>query len=176
MDFPILETERLYLRQITVEDATALFSTFSRSDVTRYYGMEPFTSIEQAEHMVKSFAEGFEAKRSMRWGISLKGEPTLLGTIGLNNWNTTHRRAEVGYELHPDYWSKGYVTEAIQAITTYSFSELQLVRLGATVFPENPASVRVLEKNGFEKEGILRNYLMQNGTSHDVWMLAKLPY
>ncbi|MCJ8008623.1 GNAT family N-acetyltransferase [Lederbergia wuyishanensis] len=173
--FPILETERLRLRKIISTDAQAIFDCFSNNDVIRYYGQDTLTSLEQAEQFVEFFAKNYEEKRGIRWGIELREKEGLIGTIGFNVWSPKHKRAEIGYELHPYYWGKGYATEAISKVISYGFNELDLTRIGAVVFIENKPSNELLKKLGFKKEGILRNYMYQNGIPHDtnVYSLIK---
>ncbi|WP_449537599.1 GNAT family N-acetyltransferase [Ferdinandcohnia sp. Marseille-Q9671] len=173
--FPLLETERLRLREITIADAAGIYNCFSNEEVTRYYGQDPLTSIEQAEQFVAFFSKNYKEKRGIRWGIELKGEKGIIGTIGFNVWSPKHKRAEIGYELHPSYWRKGYATEAISEVITFGFTELGLTRIGAVVFIENASSNELLKKLGFEKEGVLRNYMYQNGVPYDtnVYSLVK---
>ena len=173
--FPKLETERLRIREIVHSDAQAIFNCFSNKDVTRYYGQDPITDLGQAEQFVEFFAKNFKEKRGIRWGIELKVNKELIGTIGFNAWSPKHKRAEIGYELHPHYWRKGYATEAVQQVISHGLYGLGLTRIGAVVFPENTASNELLIKLGFEKEGILKNYMYQNGVAHDtnVYSLVK---
>ncbi|MBW9234785.1 GNAT family N-acetyltransferase, partial [Leptospira santarosai] len=85
MSFPLLESERLLLIDLNQSHAVHLFNQFSRKDVTRYYGMDPLTTLEQAEKMIENMNKGFLEKRSARWGIQIKETGELAGTIGLNN-------------------------------------------------------------------------------------------
>lgn len=78
-----------------------------------------------------------------------------------------NRRAEIGYELHPDYWGKGYAKESIIRALEFGFDEMDLKRIGAVVFLENQQSNELLMKLGFQKEGILKNYIIQDGVSYD---------
>lgn len=172
--FPVLETERLRLREINMEDAEALFNCFSSDKVTRYYGQETFRKIDEAEQFVKAFRDTYEKKRGIRWGIERKSNPGLIGTIGLHAWASKHRRAEVGYELHPDHWRNGYISEALQAVVSYGFNDLNLTRIGAIVFTENEGSQKLLQKLGFQQEGMLKQYMYQNGCSFDVNVYALL--
>lgn len=172
--FPILETKRLILREIVHEDAGDIFAYFSNEDVTKHYGMQALEHIEQAEQLIQGFTKGFQGKRSMRWGITIKGNNRLIGTIGFNLWVPVHRRAEAGYEIHPDFWRKGLASEALEKIVEYGFQELELTRIGATVYIENTASNEMLLKQGFEQEGTLRNYMYQDGYAHDVNIYAKV--
>lgn len=173
--FPLLETERLRLRELTEEDSEVIFSYFSNDVVTKYYGQETFTSIEQAKRLVELFVRNYSEKRGIRWGIEKKGTKGIIGTIGFNAWMPHHKRAEIGYELHPDYWKKGYASEAAKRVLEYGLKELGLTRIGAIVFLENTASNQMLTKLGFQKEGILKNYIYQNGVPHDTNMYSLLP-
>lgn len=172
--FPVLETERLNLREITKEDAEGIFACFSNGNVTRYYGEETLHHIAQAEKFVDFFSKNYEAKRGIRWGIEIKGIKKIIGTIGFNAWSPKHKRAEIGYEIHPDYWRQGYSSEALSTILSYGFDVMGLSRIGAVVFLENEASNQMLLKHGFQKEGILRDYIVQNGTSHDTYVYSLL--
>lgn len=172
--FPVLETERLNLREITKEDVEGIFACFSNEAVTRYYGEETLQKIEQAEKFVDFFSQTYEAKRGIRWGIEIKGTKGIIGTIGFNAWSPKHKRAEIGYEIHPDFWRRGYTAEALSKVLSFGFEEWDLKRIGAVVFMENEASNHLLTKLGFEKEGVLRDYMYQNGTSHDTYVYSLL--
>ncbi|MBM7665758.1 ribosomal-protein-alanine N-acetyltransferase [Solibacillus kalamii] len=171
--FPKLETKRLVLREILPSDAEDIYSIFSNEEVTKYYGLNTFKKIEQAEKLIEAFTNNFQTEKGMRWGIEKKGFPGLIGTIGFNSWSKAHRRAEVGYEIYPDFWRNGYASEAVAKIVEYGFQEMGLTRIGAIVFVENDGSSQLLMKQGFEKEGILRKYMYQNNEAFDVIMLSK---
>ncbi|KIL34410.1 acetyltransferase [Cohnella kolymensis] len=171
---PTLETERLILREIHREDADSIFSYFSNDNVTRHYGMKTFEKLEQAENLIDAFSKNFTEKRGIRWGIEKKDSKGLVGTIGFNLWSPAHKRAEIGYDIHPNVWRMGYTSEALQRILEYGFDKLGLTRIGAVVFIENEASNQLLLKQGFEKEGILRNYMYQNDKVYDVNIYSKM--
>lgn len=172
--FPILETERLILREITKNDVDAIFSCFSNDDVTRYYGQETLEKIEQAEAFVDFFINSYKEKRGIRWGIERKGNQGIIGTIGFNAWSPKHKRAEIGYEIHPEYWGKGYTFEAVSKVIQFGFDEFGLTRIGAVVFIDNEASNNLLTKAGFHKEGVLRDYMYQNGEAYDTYLYSIL--
>lgn len=172
--FPIIETDRLILREIVTDDAQGIFACFSNELVTRYYGQDTLHDIDQATAFVSHFSKIYRDKRGIRWGIERKGSKGIIGTIGFNNWSPKHKKAEIGYELHPDHWKKGYVSEAVQAVCSHGFHQLDLNRIGAVVFIENEASSRLLVKLGFQKEGVLQKFLVQNGVAHDVIMYSLL--
>lgn len=172
--FPLLETKRLVLREITKEDAAAIYVNFSNPKVTQYYGQETLMHMEQAEQLVDFFTTSFKDKRGIRWGIERREVKGLIGTIGFNAWVPKHKRAEIGYEISEEHWRKGYTSEALHSVLSYGFDELNLTRIGAVVFKDNEASKQLLKKFGFEKEGILRDYMFQNGVPNDTYVYSKL--
>ncbi|MCY7805900.1 GNAT family N-acetyltransferase [Bacillus spizizenii] len=165
--FPVLETDRLSLRQIKDQDAEAIFVCFSNHEVTRHYGLENMKSIEEANSMVQTFAGLYQEKRGIRWGIERRDTKELIGTIGFHALAQKHRRAEIGYEIIPAHWRNGFASEAVSEVVSYGFAALGLTRIGAEVFTENDASNRLLVKMGFQKEGVLRQYMYQNGIPYD---------
>ena len=173
--FPILLTPRTTLREITEVDADTIFDCFSQKEVIRYYGQEKLTTFQEALHLIDIFAENYRNQKGLRWGIERIDTGELMGTVGFNQWNQKHKRAEIGYELHPKYWGHGYASESASAVMAYGFDTLQLVRIGAVVFLENKASQHVLEKLGFQQEGVLKNYMYQNGKAHDTFVYSSLP-
>ncbi|MTW86579.1 GNAT family N-acetyltransferase [Virgibacillus dakarensis] len=174
MSFPTLETERLNLVQIGHQHQQSFFDIMSRDDVTEYYGMESLHSEEEAQQIINHFRENYKSERGIRWGMVLKNTQEFIGTVGLNNLNIKGKKAEIGFELHPSYWQKGYVTEAINEVLGYSFIDLELYRIGAVTFPDNTASNNLLKKIGFVFEGKLRGYLYQNKQSHDALICSML--
>ncbi len=171
--FPILHTDRLDLIEITERHLDDFFAIFNNKEVTRYYNLVPFTSPEDGRQYVEVFRKGFEDNMYIRWGITLKGESHIIGTLGFNNYTLNHR-AEIGYDLHREHWNKGYITEALKEIIEYGFDVLEVNRIEAEIIPENKASGRVLEKAGFSKEGLLRAWHYWNERHFDVEMYSLL--
>ncbi len=174
MELSILTTERLILNKVEESDADRFFDIMSRDEVTVYYGMDSLKYQEEAIEIIRSFDVGLSLSRGMRWAIRLKETDEFIGTIGLNNVNLKAKKAEIGYELHPDYWQRYFTQEAIRAVLNYTFSELELYRIGAVTFPENTSSNKLLEKLGFTLEGRLRGYLYQRNQSHDAYIFSLL--
>lgn len=173
--FPILETERLILRELVEDDAQAILNCFSNEDVLRYYGQNRLTDLEQVKNIIRNFSNSYKEKRGIKWGIQIKETEGIIGTIGFHDWSSEHKRAEIAYALLPEHWGKGYATEAVKKVTTYGFHELNLTRIGAVVFTENQASHVLLTKLGFQKEGVLRNYMYQNNVAYDTNVYSLLP-
>ncbi|EJQ60119.1 GNAT family N-acetyltransferase [Bacillus mycoides] len=174
MGFPKLETERLLLRELTLLDAEAMFHYFSKESVIRYFGMDSFENIEQAKTTIQTFRKRNEEGSVFRWGIEKKGTDQLIGTCGFHLINNHHKRAEIGYELDDTYWGQGYATEALQAMLAYGFETLHFIRIAAVVYIENEASRNLLKKIGFQEEGLLRKYMIQNDVAHDTVVYSLL--
>lgn len=174
--FPILETERLKLVELGYQHVQGLFEILSIEEVMRYYGSDSFTTPNEAMKLIEIFQKNYKEKRGIRWGIVLKRNKRLIGSLGLNSLLLKNKRAEIGYELHPNYWRNGFTIEAIKEVLRFSYNELGLNRVGAVVYPENEPSLRLLRGLGFTQEGILRDYMYQSNQYHDTIVLSLLKH
>lgn len=172
--FPILKSKRLTLREILVTDLNRMFAILSREDVTRFYGLEAVKNSSEVMELIHYFNEMFTTKKGIRWGIIENETNLLIGTCGFNSYNERNKRAEIGYELHPDYWNKGFASEAISSVLTYGFDALHLNRIAAIVYPENIPSQKLLRNLGFIEEGLLRDYLIQGDQYHSTIVFSIL--
>ncbi|WP_448569274.1 GNAT family N-acetyltransferase [Thalassotalea ganghwensis] len=178
MQFPQLETSRLQLTQLTRGDAADVLTLFSQSSVVKYYDLEQFTDEAQAKQLIAFFSKRYSEGVGIRWGIKLKETNTLIGTCGYNSWSAAMRNAVIGYDLHPNFWGKGIMTEALQAIIKVGFNgDLpcgKLHRIQADTVPGNIASEAVLTKLGFREEGIRRQAGFWKNAYHDLKCFALL--
>jgi [ribosomal protein S5]-alanine N-acetyltransferase len=156
--FPVLKTPRLTLRALTFEDAKDVYAIFSDERVTRYYDVSTYTELEQAKLFIRRMKDRFEGGDGIRWAITLNTTNRLIGTCGYNMISALTRRGVMGYELHPNYWGQGIMTEALRANLNYGFRVLQLNRVEAFVLPDNHRSARVLKRLNFTEEGTMRDY------------------
>lgn len=158
--FPVLETERLLLRELTTDDAESLFFFRTNPQVLQYIDREPMTHISEVSAFMQRIMNQQDANESIIWAIELKDQPGhLAGTITYWRLEKEHLRAEIGYQLHPDHWSKGLISEAMKAVIEFGFSIMNLHSIEANINPANSGSRRVLEKAGFIKEAYFReNY------------------
>lgn len=173
-EFPQIETENLILREIKPSDAEAIFQFFSDEQVIRYHDVGAFTSVVQAEILSDRWSERFRNQRGIRWGIAKKDDDIIIGTCGYGQWIKQYFRAEIGYELSKTHWRKGIMTEGLTAVVKFGFEKMELNRIEATVMMENIASMRLLEKLGFQEEGILRKYGFWKGGFHDLKLFSLL--
>lgn len=147
--FPILQTERLVLRKITLQDAPEIFIQRSHPTIQKYIKREPARSVADAEEHIVKITQLEKIKKSITWAITIKGDHKLIGSICLWNIEPELNKAEVGYSLHPDYYNKGIMSEALQKILNYGFEKMQLTTIDAYTHKENTASLMLLKKNGF---------------------------
>ncbi|MGB3367673.1 MAG: GNAT family protein [Acidaminobacteraceae bacterium] len=173
-EYPTLKTDRLLLRELLDSDSTDLYEIFSSEKVTKYYGMFPVTSIEAIMHMINNFSVGFKDHRSIRWGIVEKTSGKVIGTCGFHNINKHHFRAEIGYELSESYWNNGYMKETLQTILSFGFKVMNYKRIEALIYPDNSFSIKALEKLGFKKEGLLRDYMCFRNKTTDLFIYSLL--
>jgi ribosomal-protein-alanine N-acetyltransferase len=161
--FPNLVTEKLSLRQLTPEDVNELFKLRSDEKVNRFLTRNPSRTIEDASAFINKINRGIRNNESMHWAITLKSDNRMIGTICLWNIQPENYRAEIGYELNPDFWGKGIMKEAIAKVIHYGFDIMKLHSLEADLDPGNFQSIMLLEKNGFIKEGHFRESTYFNG-------------
>jgi ribosomal-protein-alanine N-acetyltransferase len=171
---PTINADRVCLRCVTEDDVDALFRIFSHPEVMRYWDAPALPNRQAAVTLVNEIHDGFQRRASLKWGIAQRTDNTLIGTATLFNLNLDNRRAEVGYGLDRAQWGKGYMQEALRALFGYAFDELGLHRLEADVDPRNAASIRTLERLGFQREGFLRERWHVNGEIQDAFFYGLL--
>jgi ribosomal-protein-alanine N-acetyltransferase len=160
--FPTLETERLVLRAPVDADAELVFRIQSDPRVNRYLGRLPDVTVADSAARVAHMIAGVRDGTAIRWIVAVRGGDAV-GTGGFWRWNRDHRWAEIGYDLLPDHWGRGLMPEAVRAMLGYGFGALGLHRVEANVDPDNAASVRLLAKVGFTREGLLRENWLHDG-------------
>jgi [ribosomal protein S5]-alanine N-acetyltransferase len=164
---PTINTSRLSLRSISAADVDDFYTIYSNLEVMRYWSTPPLANKDAASKLINEIRDGFERRELLKWGIALLTDDTLIGTVTLFHPDFTHRRADIGYALGRAHWRQGYMHETLRAVLDYAFSVLDLHRIEADVDPRNTASVRILERLGFQREGYLRERWQVNGEVQD---------
>ncbi|BFH13790.1 GNAT family N-acetyltransferase [Paenibacillus melissococcoides] len=154
--FPCLQTECFLLRAMEERDCRDIFDLYSLEDVVRYTPLEPFQSIQDVIREWNWHQQIFAEQSGLRWVIEEKSSAKVIGTCGFLQYEKTHRRIELGYDLAPPYWGRGVMTEAAQRILSFGFRDIGVNRIEAKIDPENIASERLLLRLGFQKEGVMR--------------------
>ncbi|HZS75690.1 MAG TPA: GNAT family protein [Ktedonobacteraceae bacterium] len=165
--FPLIETERLILRQLTLEDAEDFFVCHSDPEAFRYSRHSEETSLQSATHTLNRLLKWYQDRFMLCWAIVLKENQRFIGRIQMQEWSDIHHSAEVGYRLGTQYWGKGYATEALGAVIAYLFEQTTINRIYASTWAENIASARVLEKAGMRFEGLSRQKRFVKGAFRD---------
>ena len=173
-DLPTLETERLILRKMTLEDAEAIFAYASDPEVSRYTLWETHRSIEDSRAFLELEVSKRESGGEPDWGIVYKGDHRFVGTCGIISWEPHHARAEIGYALSREYWGRNLMPEAARAMIRFGFERMSLNRIEARCIAENTASARVMEKAGMTHEGTLRQRELIKGAYRDIEVYAIL--
>ena len=166
----VINGEGFQIRSWTLEDIPCLARHANNANVSANLrdGFPYPYSETNAEVFISANLEAL-----WNFTIAINGEAS--GGIGLVVGADVHRfTAEIGYWLAEPYWGMGITSKAVHALTDYAFQHTNLVRIYATVFETNPASMRVLEKNGFQFEGILRKNVIKNGVTMASHLYAKI--
>jgi ribosomal-protein-alanine N-acetyltransferase len=165
--FPILETNRLVLRQLTVDDSENWFKNLSDDEVSVLIGMEPLENVEDSKSIINSFIDRYEKKNGMAWAIILKEDESFIGTCSYEKIDSHNLSGEIGYDLLRKYWGNGFMAEALSVIIDYGFESLRLNRIEAHTAAINSASRNLLRRLGFFEEGIFRESSFFRGEFRD---------
>jgi len=150
--FPVLQTERLVLRQLSLSDDKDIYFLRSDSKVNEYIDKPFAQSITDAQQFIQKINAGIQKNENLYWGISNKNKSKLIGTICLWNFEADKLQAETGYALHPDFQGKGVMKEALLKVIEYGFNQLNLQSIKAFTHPENKKSIKLLEKLHFTRD------------------------
>jgi len=173
--FPELNlNKQFHLREQSLEDTENFFKYYASPEVSQYILASTPKNTFEAESEIYYCRNLFRQKQGIYWAIAKRHKNEMVGAIGLYI-NNFHRRAELSYDLAKEYWGQGIMSKAIEIVRDYSFDQIGLSRIEAITMKENLASQRVLEKNGFKREGTLRNYKFYEGKPHNIEMFGTIP-
>jgi [ribosomal protein S5]-alanine N-acetyltransferase len=173
--FPVIQTERLVLRQHTEDDLPELFELRSNRQIMENIDKASFQHMQEARDQFDRMKNGYETSTGISWAITWKkGNDKVIGGCGLWRIVREHYRAEIGYAVLPQYWNQGIISEAIQAICNFGFEQIGLHSIEANLNPANARSARVLEKNGFVKEAHFKENYFHEGKFLDTLTYGKV--
>ena len=144
-------------------DALELFRMRSDEAVMQFLDRPRLQSEAEAADFLKKVMAQEECNEAVTWAISLKGETKMIGNICFWQIQKEHYRAEVGYMLHAEHHGKGLMHEALSSVVDYGFREMGLHSVQANVNPANVASIKLLEKNGFQREAYFKENYYYDG-------------
>jgi len=163
---PRLLGARVVLRPLRDDDVSALFTIFGDADAMRYWGSPPLADVSGARALLDDIRRHFRARTLFQWGIAAESD-TLLGTTTLFQIDQEHRRGVIGFALGRAHWGRGYASDAVTTVLRFAFEQLRLHRIEADPDPQNTASIRLLERQGFRYEGLLRERYFLDGEPQD---------
>ena len=169
--FPALRGRAIRLRQSRSDDADALFRLFSHPDVTRYWSRPPMQTCAEAEGLLAEMEEAFAARSMLHWLVA-RGDDAAIGTCTLFHFDPRNRCAEIGYAVLPDYWGRGFASEAVALALKWGFDSLGLQRIEADIDPRNARSRRLLERLGFLSEGRMQGRLALGNAEREAEVFA----
>jgi len=167
MSLPTIKTDRLLLREITMNDSKDMFEYAKNPSVGPMAGWEPHEMIGDSINIIDMFHRNKEKGALGVWSIILKETGKMIGTIELYGYKINHK-GELGYVLNPDYWGQGYTVEAGKAVLKFAFEYLGVKRVDCNAFSTNNQSIRVCEKLGLNYVGVKKKgYLRYDGVYLD---------
>lgn len=171
---PILQDGDLMLRPTTIEDAPFMFKYIAGDmDIATFTTVPADYTMEMANEAIERWANGYAEKTVMQNAICINDGP-IIGQVSLQSIDIRDHHAEIGYLLNAEFRGLGIMTRAVSLLCDYAFG-IGFKRIGAFAMPRNIGSVRTLEKNGFTKEAILRNYITElDGTQSDAVLFSKI--
>ncbi len=172
MQNPFIVGDRIYLRPLEMEDIDSFIMWLNDQEVRQYLSrITPLNSIRE-----RGFIENlYKDDRGIVLGIVLKENDQLIGNISLDGVSIPNRHAYLGIFIgDKSCWSKGYGTEALDLVLEHGFNQLNLHRIFLTVLSFNARAIRVYEKVGFKREGVLREHIYRNGKYHDLYYMGLL--
>lgn len=150
--FPEIGTARLCLRQLSPDDAPAIFALRTDPEVNQYLERPLLRRLEEAQDVIQSLNQGVANNSWIFWAIALKDNNQLIGTICIWNISRINSSADIGYELLPGYQGKGIMQEALSQVLDFGFQKMQLNKLQAFTHKNNNKSLQLLQKNGFSRD------------------------
>ncbi len=150
--FPVLKTGRLTLRQLRRSDGQEILALRSNHHVNKYLDRQPSKSIDDARTFIHTINENVQSGDCIYWAITVNEADSVIGTVCLFNFSENSSKAEIGYELLPDFQGKGMMQEALSTVIHFGFQQVGLQAIKAHTRFENQRSVSVLEKLHFKRD------------------------
>lgn len=171
--FPILETRRLLLREVVNDDLDMIFSFNADPDALRFVARDYYTEKNEAVIKRQSLQAGFHENTGIIWTFILKETRASLGYGGYFDIAENRIEAEIGYGILKEFWGQGYVSEAVEEMTRFGFDEMHLQRVFGRVDPKNIPSAHILQKLGYQNEGVKVDDEFARGRFFDMTIWAR---
>ncbi len=164
-----IDTKRLKLRRISLNDVQSIYTNLKSDErVTDNLVKGIHINLEETLDMVKEIISQYENRSFYHWGIELIESKELIGLIDLFHFESNETKCSVGYEIGFNWWNKGYGTEALKAVVDFAFNHIRVNEISAAHNTDNPASGRIMEKVGMQKDCIVKDMITNaKGQSKD---------
>jgi RimJ/RimL family protein N-acetyltransferase len=173
-EFPTLKSKLVRLRQLRYKDIPTM-PRLVTAHVVRYLVHVPYPyGMVDARRFINKSRRNFQLKKELDFAIELVDIGSLVGVISLQKIDTASKNAQMGYWIGKKYWNMGIATESINLVIHHAFHVLRLHKVYANVLATNRASIRVLEKNGLKKEGVLKHSIYKDDKFYDVVLYYRL--
>ena len=167
---PVIETPRLILRKARMSDVPDIYAYAQDREVARHVLWEAHASLWETRAFVSFLRWQYRGGHPSSWCIVFRETGKVIGTVGYMSYVPDNATVEVGYSIAREHWGQGLMTEALSAVIGETFRTLDIHRIEAMHFTDNPASGRVMEKCGMTHEGHLRERVYCKGVFRDVEM------
>lgn len=172
--FHALEGKNICFKSLSANDAEEVHSYASDEEVSRFIGWNLMKNLNETSRFIEEMIKRQSAGTHLYASIVLKSTGANIGTAMIFNFDKEANQAEIGYVFHKDHWNKGYGTEIVALISDFAFETLNLHKLHASVVDANIGSARIMEKNGYELEGRLKDHFFIENKYYDALLYGKI--
>lgn len=170
-----IEGKKVTLRRFKLSDAPSIYKYINNKEVCRWTARIPYPYPKKgAVEFIRRSRLNARKGQTINYAITLKGAREPVGSIGLKKIDMKNRQAEIGYWLGQPFWGQGIMTEAVRLMVNFGFENLKFHRIYAGAFLANKGSAKVLLKNGFKREGLLRDRWFRFGRWQSVELYSRL--
>jgi RimJ/RimL family protein N-acetyltransferase len=170
---PEFATDRLRLRRLAIEDASGLYLAYGDADAMRFWDAAPSKDVGETEHRIRQSLSA-DTVWHAAWAVLGRDDDQFIGMVNYHARQKWNRRLAVGWILLPRFCGQGYMQEAMLRVLDHCFEALQAHRIEAEIEPGNHRSLRLAERLGFRREGLLRDRFCVAGEPRSIWMYALL--
>lgn len=159
--FPIIKTQRLILRKLEKTDSRYLYLMRNNSEVSKYIDRPLYKDLFETAGSIEKLNHGIIHNKWIFWALQNEDDK-FIGTICLWNYEDEFNVSDIGFELDPEFWHQGYMTEAMKAVIKFAFDKIKLNGIWAFTDSRNDLATKVLIKNNFKMEKIIEELNSKN--------------
>ncbi len=167
-----LETPRLILRRITLEDGPEMLENWAGDErTTEYLAWDTHKNLKETRAVIHRWVTAYSKPLGYNWGIQLKDSGKLIGNIEVTTKSAGQRFCMIGFCVGSKWWNNGYATEALKEVLKFLLKEVGFYVVEAQYLASNPAAGKVLMKAGMVKDGVMRKRYMSNNEPMELVMI-----